>query len=78
MRRTLFSLADFIYAARVRYHSLGLSGDVRGLSSRSILELVSTVLEDQAYKRRAQRMQRRRHEMQEQSLAAKLISSMVE
>jgi zeaxanthin glucosyltransferase len=65
-------------AARVRYHGLGVSGDIRRSSSRSILELVSTVLEDPAYKRRAQQMQRRCLEMQEQAIASELIGSMIE
>lgn len=65
-------------AARVRHHGLGLSGNIRRSSSRTILEKVLTVLEDPEYKRRAQQMQQRCHEIQEQALAVKLIGSVLE
>jgi zeaxanthin glucosyltransferase len=65
-------------AARVEYHGIGLSGDIRRSSSRAILEMVSTVLEDPSYKRRAQQMQRHCYEIQEQAPAAGLIGSMIE
>jgi hypothetical protein len=65
-------------AARVRYHGLGVSGDLKHATPHTILHLVSTVLEDPAYKRRAEEMQDRCREMQEQALAARVIASMVE
>jgi len=65
-------------AARVEYHGIGLSGDIRRSSSRAILKMVLTVLADPSYKRRAQQMQRHWHEIQRQAPAAGLIGSMIE